>query len=98
MNNKKDITLDELKCKVYKNEKKTIKKTKTIPNLEKYFGITFMKKEDIPTAFNNFMVIDGDDTDLRHIEPSNVIVSLYAKGKAKKDDSGFVQIKGVHYA
>jgi len=47
MNNKKDITLDELKCKVYKNEKKTIKKTKTIPNLEKYFGITFKKKEDI---------------------------------------------------
>jgi len=47
MNNKKDITLDELKCKVYKNEKKAIKKTKTIPNLEKYFGITFKKKEDI---------------------------------------------------
>ena len=64
----------------------------------KRVSVVFMRKEDIPTAFNNFKVIDGDDTDLRHIEPSNVIVSLYAKGKAKKDDSGFVQIKGVHYA
>lgn len=64
----------------------------------KRVSVVFMRKEDIPTAFNNFKVIDGDDTDLRHIEPSNVIVSLYAKGKAKRDTSGFVQIKGLHYA
>ena len=63
----------------------------------KRVSVVFMRKEDIPKSFNNLMVIDGDNTDLRHIEPSNVIVSLYAKGKAKRDTGGFVQIKGIHY-
>jgi hypothetical protein len=35
-------------------------------------------------------VIDGDRTDLRFLDPSGVIVGLYAKGNAKKDTSGFV--------
>ncbi len=35
-------------------------------------------------------VIDGDDTDVRFLEPQNAIVALYAKGAAKKDASGFV--------
>jgi hypothetical protein len=35
---------------------------------------------------------------VRHIEPKSVVVALYAKGKAKKDNGGFVQIRGVHYA
>ena len=64
----------------------------------KRISVVFMKKEDIPKSFNNFKVIDGDNTDLRHIEPKGVIVSLYAKGAAKKDTLNFVQIKGVHYA
>jgi len=61
-------------------------------------AVVFQRKEDIPTSFRAWEVIDGDDTDVRHIEPKNVVVALYAKGKAKKDQSGFVQIKGVHYA
>jgi hypothetical protein len=61
-------------------------------------AVVFQRKEDIPTIFRAWEVIDGDDTDVRHIEPKNVVVALYAKGKAKKDQSGFVQIKGVHYA
>lgn len=61
-------------------------------------AVVFQKKEDIPSSFRSWEVIDGDDTDVRHIEPKNVVVALYAKGKAKKDTSGFVQIKGVHYA
>ncbi len=61
-------------------------------------AVVFQKKEDIPTSFRSWNVIDGDDTDVRHIEPKNVVVALYAKGKAKKDTSGFVQIKGIHYA
>ena len=60
-------------------------------------AVVFQKKEDIPLTFRSWEVIDGDDTDIRHIEPKNVVVALYAKGKAKKDQSGFVQIKGVHY-
>lgn len=35
-------------------------------------------------------VVDGDDTDIRHLDPLGVVVALYAKGKAKKDTSGFV--------
>jgi hypothetical protein len=35
-------------------------------------------------------VIDGDKTDMRFMDELGVIVGLYAKGKAKKDTSGFV--------
>ena len=35
-------------------------------------------------------VINGDESDLRFIDPSGVIVALKAKGKAKKDTSGFI--------
>lgn len=35
-------------------------------------------------------VVDGDNTDIRHLDPMGVVVALYAKGKAKKDTSGFV--------
>lgn len=61
-------------------------------------AVVFMKQSDIPLHFNGWSVIDGDNTDVRHIEPKNVVVALYAKGKAKRDNTGFVQSKGVHYA
>lgn len=35
-------------------------------------------------------VIDGDETDLRFLDPKGVIVGLFAKGDAKRDTSGFV--------
>lgn len=35
-------------------------------------------------------VIDGDSDDLRFLDPEGVIVGLYAKGSAKRDQSGFV--------
>lgn len=50
----------------------------------------FRRREDIPAEFQGLRTIDGDDTDVRHIEPKGVIVALYAKGPAKKDRSGFV--------
>ena len=34
--------------------------------------------------------IDGDETDMRFLDAPGKIVALYAKGKAKKDTSGFV--------
>jgi hypothetical protein len=61
-------------------------------------AVVFQKREDIPTTFRTWSVVDGDDTDVRHIEPRGVVVALYAKGKAKRDTGGFVQIKGVNYA
>jgi hypothetical protein len=36
-------------------------------------------------------VFNGDESDLRFLDPKGVIVGLYAKGKAKKDTSGFVK-------
>lgn len=35
-------------------------------------------------------VVNGDESDLRFTDPAGVIVALKAKGKAKKDTSGFV--------
>jgi hypothetical protein len=42
------------------------------------------------TPFLGLTVVDGDDTDIRHIDPQGAAVALYAKGKAKQDTSGFV--------
>ena len=50
----------------------------------------FRTQENIPDTFLGLDCIGGDDSDVRHVEPKNVIVALYAKGKAKKDYSGFV--------
>lgn len=36
-------------------------------------------------------VYNGDESDLRFLDPKGVIVGLYAKGKAKKDNTGFVK-------
>jgi len=38
-----------------------------------------------------YPVVDGDETDLRYLDPAGSIVLLYAKGKAKTDRSGFVR-------
>ena len=50
----------------------------------------FDRVENIPVTFHKRKVISGDETDVRHLDPQNVIVALYAKGKARKDQSGFV--------
>lgn len=42
------------------------------------------------TRMMNRPVIDGDQTDMRFLDPKGVIVGLYAKGTAKGDTSGFV--------
>lgn len=41
-------------------------------------------------TFLGLPIVDGDDTDIRHLDAKGVIVALYAKGKARKDTSGFV--------
>jgi hypothetical protein len=41
-------------------------------------------------TFLGLPVVDGDDTDIRHFDPRGAVVALYAKGKAKRDMSGFV--------
>lgn len=41
-------------------------------------------------TWRGYDVIDGDANDLRFLDPKRTIVALYAKGKAKKDETGFV--------
>ena len=53
-------------------------------------AVVFRDKENIPARFLGLPVIDGDKTDLRFLDPTQSIVGLYAKGKAKRDTSGFV--------
>jgi hypothetical protein len=45
----------------------------------------------IAEGFMGESVVCGDDTDLRFLDPKGVIVALYAKGNAKRDQSGFVR-------
>tara|TARA_A100001201_G_scaffold125064_1_gene109267 strand:- start:1558 stop:2274 length:717 start_codon:yes stop_codon:yes gene_type:complete len=44
----------------------------------------------LPSMFKGLKVIDGDKTDMRFLDRSNRVVGLKAKGKARKDTSGFV--------
>ena len=46
--------------------------------------------EKLPKTYKGFEVVKGDETDLRFLDKKGVIVGLTAKGKAKKDTSGFV--------
>ena len=45
----------------------------------------------LPARYMGAQVIDGDKSDLRYLDISPAIVGLTAKGKAKKDTSGFVK-------
>lgn len=53
-------------------------------------AVVFRNREGIPASFMGLECVDGDDSDIRHIDPQGVVVALYAKGNAKTDLSGFV--------
>jgi hypothetical protein len=57
--------------------------------LAKGFNVA-MVFDKLPKTYKGFKVIDGDENDLRFLDEKNVVVGLKAKGKAKKDNSGFV--------
>jgi hypothetical protein len=58
-------------------------------NVAVVFGIK--KNEPMPEYYNGVQVFNGDESDLRFLDPKNVVIGLYAKGKAKKDTTGFVK-------
>jgi hypothetical protein len=66
-------------------------------NIAMVFGVK--KTDALPTDYTmtgggfsaTAPVFNGDESDLRFLDPRGVIVGLYAKGKAKKDSSGFVK-------
>ena len=53
-------------------------------------SVVFRNKK-LPKKFKGFKVINADYSDVRFKDPKNVIAGLYAKGKARYDDTGFVQ-------
>jgi hypothetical protein len=46
--------------------------------------------DSIPEEYKGRPVFNADDTDLRFLDPKGVVLGLKAKGRAKKDTSGFV--------
>ena len=52
-------------------------------------AVVFRDKE-LPSMFKGLKVIDGDKTDMRFLDKPNRVVGLKAKGKARKDYTGFV--------
>jgi len=53
-------------------------------------NVAVVFRKQLPTHWNGFPVINGDENDLRFLDPKGVVVGLKAKGKAKSDTSGFV--------
>jgi hypothetical protein len=60
-------------------------------NVAVVFRTPAIRERYMATGFLGHRVIDGDETDLRFMDPANVVVGLYAKGRAKSDSSGFVR-------
>ena len=60
--------------------------------LSKLFGgnVAIVFAGEFPKKHYGRKVINGDLDDLRFLDPARCIVGLKAKGKAKKDESGFV--------
>jgi hypothetical protein len=46
--------------------------------------------DKIPEQYKGKEVFNADDTDLRFLDPKGVVLGLKAKGRAKKDRTGFV--------
>lgn len=53
-------------------------------------NVAVVFRDSLPKIWKGKTVVDGDETDLRFLDPDNVIVGLVEKGLAKKDESGFV--------
>ena len=47
-------------------------------------------KKALPETWHGFPVVSGDDTDVRFFDTPGTVIGLTAKGKARKDSSGFV--------
>src|SRR5690606_14277045 len=57
---------------------------------ENGMNVAVVFRKELPDEYRGRLVVDGDVDDLRFLDPDGVIVGLTAKGKAKKDQSGFV--------
>lgn len=55
------------------------------------YNVAAVFRKNLPATFLGKPVINGDETDLRFRDAKGVIVGLKAKGKGKKDTTGFVK-------
>lgn len=53
-------------------------------------NVAMVFRKSLPSQFQGFAVVDGDETDLRFMDGAGKIVGLKEKGLAKKDETGFV--------
>lgn len=65
------------------NEAETLEVLKSGGNVAVVF-------DKLPETWNGYKVINGDESDLRFLDETNVVVGLTAKGKAKTESDGFV--------
>ena len=55
------------------------------------FNVAIVFSGSLPDTYLNRKVINGDEHDLRHLDPKGVVIGLTPKGsRAKRDVSGFV--------
>jgi hypothetical protein len=81
--------------KVYTLEQRLAAKAKraAAPKKPKTKKVSNPRKIDlswVPETYLGVPTFNGDDNDLRFLDPKNVVVSLIAKGEAKYDTSGFI--------
>ena len=53
-------------------------------------NVAVVFRRSLPASWHGTPVVNGDKNDLRFLDARGVVVGLVDKGKAKKDDSGFV--------
>ena len=63
---------------------------KQVDRLPDGYPMAVVFSGDLPTHFMGRKVIDGDKSDLDNLRGGHVVVGLSAKGRAKKDTTGFV--------
>lgn len=53
-------------------------------------NVAVVFRNELPEKYLDKSVVNGDESDLRFLDKKSVVVGLSMKGKAKKDESGFV--------
>lgn len=54
------------------------------------FPSSLYYRDALPSFLRDRKIIDGDENDLRFLDPPGCVIALKAKGQAKKDTTGFV--------
>lgn len=85
------LTFSRSECNV--GDAEYVVSSPTWANTAVVFGIK--RGQPLPKSWGGYPVIDGDEHDLRFLDRKGCIVGLRAKGKARKDTTGFVITEGV---